>query len=235
MNNAAARAPAGELRGGLIKIFVFGVLMVVVLGLTGGTWSWWRAWLYAGLTLTGQLAATVWIHRKNPGLLEERSRMREGTKPWDKPLVLLLAVVGPLTMWMVAGINIRTNGAEVLPLGWTGLGFALCAAGYAITLAAMLVNPFFATTVRLQQDRGQRAVDTGPYSVVRHPGYSGVLLFTIGTPLALGAWWAFAPAAFTIAVLVIRTALEDRTLKAELSGYLEYASRVRSRLVPGLW
>jgi protein-S-isoprenylcysteine O-methyltransferase Ste14 len=99
----------------------------------------------------------------------------------------------------------------------------------------MLANRFFAATVRIQSDRGHVVVDRGPYRRVRHPGYTGAALFTLATPLALGSWAALYPALFLVAVLVIRIVLEERTLRAELAGYREYASRVRWRLLPGVW
>jgi protein-S-isoprenylcysteine O-methyltransferase Ste14 len=99
----------------------------------------------------------------------------------------------------------------------------------------MVTNRFFSATVRIQADRGHVVVDRGPYRYVRHPGYAGALAFTLASPVALGSWRALIPAALTAAVLVLRTALEDRTLRAELTGYREYAGRVPGRLVPGLW
>ncbi len=98
-----------------------------------------------------------------------------------------------------------------------------------------MTNPFFSATVRIQEGRGHSVIDSGPYRYVRHPGYCGALAFSIASPVALGSWFALIPAAFTAAVLVIRTSLEDRTLRAELEGYREYARRVPNRLVPGLW
>ena len=97
------------------------------------------------------------------------------------------------------------------------------------------VNKFFEPTVRIQTDRGHRVIDTGPYAIVRHPGYaSGYLLF-VGMPLALGSLWALIPAILSCLLLVVRTILEDQTLRNELAGYEEYAQRVRYRLIPGVW
>ena len=99
----------------------------------------------------------------------------------------------------------------------------------------MVVNPFFEKTVRIQTDRGHRVVDTGPYAYVRHPGYVGFLGWILAAPLLLASVWAIVPALISVVGLVIRTALEDRTLRAELPGYPEYAARVRFRLIPGMW
>jgi protein-S-isoprenylcysteine O-methyltransferase Ste14 len=102
-------------------------------------------------------------------------------------------------------------------------------------LWAMASNPFFATTVRIQAERGHTVASSGPYQWIRHPGYAGSLVYTLMTPLVLCSWWTVIPAVLTIALIILRTGLEDQTLKTELPGYEEYAGRVRHRLVPGVW
>lgn len=108
-------------------------------------------------------------------------------------------------------------------------------AGIAVTCWAQAVNPFFEPGVRIQSERHQRVIDSGPYRFVRHPGYVAALLLFFGMALALGSYWALLPAALAAALLVLRTAWEDRLLQAELPGYADYARRVRWRLLPGLW
>ena len=120
------------------------------------------------------------------------------------------------------------------PWAWLP-GIAVWLAGNVLFTWAMGVNPFFEKTVRIQTERGHRVIDTGPYAFVRHPGYLGFFGWALATRLLLGSGWAMVPALLTVAGLVVRTALEDRTLQAELAGYAEYAQRVRFRLVPGLW
>ena len=119
--------------------------------------------------------------------------------------------------------------------GWLlGLGLYVC---FLVVLTwCMVVNPHFEKSVRIQEDRGHKVIDRGPYGMVRHPGYVATMLgFIFATPLLLGSWWAFIPAFVTVVCLVARTALEDRTLLDELPGYAAYARRVRYRLVPGIW
>ncbi len=99
----------------------------------------------------------------------------------------------------------------------------------------MLANPFFSAVVRIQRDRGQDVISKGPYRVVRHPGYLGMLLANLATPVVLDAPWTFIPIGVVAVLLVLRTALEDRTLCSELTGYAEYARATRARLVPGVW
>ena len=122
-----------------------------------------------------------------------------------------------------------------MPLAWSMAGMAACFGASVLVAWAMVTNRFFSAVIRIQSDRGQTVVDSGPYAYLRHPGYTGAMAFTMATPLALGSYNALIPAALTSAVLVLRTALEDRTLHTELAGYPDYARRVQSRLIPGLW
>ena len=199
-----------------------------------GTLRWPWAWAWLGCVLLTQLA-TVWILAwHSPDLLEERSRLQPGTKNWDKFVCPAMALAGPLLTILAAALARRFRG-ERWPV-WTPLAALLITlAGGAVAAAAMYVNRFFSTTVRIQSERGHMVVSGGPYRVVRHPGYAGMLLVYAAMPFALGSRWALAPAALTVMLVVLRTSLEDRTLRAELPGYAEYAGKVRYRLLPGVW
>ena len=140
-----------------------------------------------------------------------------------------------LAVYVVAGFDAGRFGWSALSPWLWPLGLALFLAGMALLIGSMVVNPFFEKTVRIQTERGHRVIDTGPYRIVRHPGYAGFFGWILATPLLLGAWWAFVPAILSVAVMVARTALEDRTLQAELPGYRDYANKVRFRLVPYVW
>ena len=111
----------------------------------------------------------------------------------------------------------------------------MVAAGLALSGWAMIVNAYFSTVVRIQRERGHTVCRTGPYRFVRHPGYVGFMLQSLGIPLLLGSWWALLPGFAAIAVMIIRTAFEDRMLQAELPGYQEYVRDVHYRLLPGIW
>lgn len=113
--------------------------------------------------------------------------------------------------------------------------FVPAVAGYALTAWAMVENRFFSGTVRIQTDRGHTVISSGPYRLVRHPGYAGSVLATVCVPVILGSWWTFVPAGVAIASLVARTGLEDRMLRSELEGYAAFAERTRWRLIPGVW
>ena len=225
---------AAASRKALVKGIVFQGFLAGVLFGGSGDGRWGAAWLLLVIFLTAQVAAFREMQLQ-PDLLVERSKLQPGTKPWDKLLVALLALVVPLLTWITAALDHR--------FGWTGreqialvaAGFVLLAIGIKLTRWAIAENRFFAATVRIQTDRGQTVVSRGPYAYVRHPGYAGMLALMIGTPLALGSRWALLPAAVGVVTLIVRTVLEDCTLQAELAGYTDYIRRVRSRLVPHVW
>lgn len=210
------------------------VLFVAGLFQTAGHWGWTRGWLYIGLITAGETARTLYVRRKNPDLLARRGKIGSGTKKWD--MVLLgcfgFAYFGILA---IAALDKRHGWSEMSEWLWP-VGFLLYAFHVVVTTAAMTVNPHFEKTVRIQHDLNHRVIDSGPYHIIRHPGYLATILgFILPVPFLLGSWWAFLPAFIAVLLLVIRTACEDRTLHRELEGYEEYAERVRFRLVPGVW
>jgi len=145
----------------------------------------------------------------------------------------IVAIYGPILMWLVAGLDKRWGGSPLLSLELAA--FVVVIAGYLFSTWALMINRFFSAVVRVQTDRGHTVVTTGPYRFVRHPGYAGALVGYLATPIALGTLWVFIPMLLTCIVLVVRTALEDKTLQQELPGYSEYNRRTRYRLLPGIW
>ena len=146
---------------------------------------------------------------------------------------MALSIGHPLVI--VAGLDHRFGWSPAFPLWLILLGFFLIAFGYAFAVWALVENRFFSSVVRIQTDRGHVVCDSGPYRIVRHPGYAGNILPLLGIVLALSSLWTLIPAAVALVIAVIRTALEDRTLQEELPGYKEYARRVRYRLFPGIY
>lgn len=204
--------------------------------MTAGRLDWREGWAYLTVIILTQIVSAATIIPARPDLIAERSKLQEGTKKWDRILAPLVAIFGPLAMIVTAGLDARFGWSA--PAGndllwWVGLIWAF--GGGLFILWAMVSNPFFAATVRIQTDRNQIVINSGPYRLVRHPGYLGSIIFDLATPLALGSWWTFLPAVITVLLLVIRTGLEDRTLQAELPNYREYSTVTRWRLFPGIW
>jgi protein-S-isoprenylcysteine O-methyltransferase Ste14 len=195
--------------------------------------DWLNAWVLLGLNFVASIATTALLWR-NPGLLAERSNIKAG-KSWDKAIVGIVVLLGPVATWITAGLDIRFHWSDGMPPLAFILGAVVAVLAAALIAWAIRSNKFFSSVVRIQKDRGHVVVTGGPYRFVRHPGYTGMSVFTLATPLILNSRWAFAPAMATAAITVLRTTLEDRTLHNELDGYAGYARRVRYRLVPFIW
>jgi protein-S-isoprenylcysteine O-methyltransferase Ste14 len=201
---------------------------------TALVWNWTLGWIYLGLVVANLVITWICLVRWNPVLIERRMRFAKGTKSWDKVWAMLYAPV-MIAVHAVAGLEAR-DGVSSLPEATWLLGLAIFAPGSAILTWSMVVNPFFEKTVRIQTEHGHHVIDTGPYAFVRHPGYLGFAGWMVSIPLLLASAWAFIPALLAVVGIVVRTALEDRTLYAELPpGYAEYTTRVHFRLVPGIW
>ncbi|HSN78279.1 MAG TPA: isoprenylcysteine carboxylmethyltransferase family protein [Anaerolineae bacterium] len=220
----------------LIISFLFVVVAPFLPLLISQQWDWWQAWIYAIVSIAGFAISRVLAARRNPGLLAERSRFlqHEDAKPWDKKLAPLVGLGGALVP-LVAGLEARVGSLADFSLPVELAALAVLMAGYALGSYALIENAYFSGMVRIQTDRGQHVVSSGPYRRVRHPGYAGALLAYLATPLLLDSVWALLPALLLTGVLIVRTGLEDQTLQAELPGYRDYAERVRYRLLPGVW
>ena len=207
----------------------------VALFWAAGTLSWPMGWVVLGIYAAWVAGMATVLVTVQPELIAERLGPKRGGKNWD---LVVLGVLGManLARLIVAGLDFRYGWTyPAFPLSVMIAAATLAAAGYAVFVWATASNAFFSQQVRLQEERGQRVATGGPYRFVRHPGYAGALAFEAFAPIALGSWWALIPSVVGVVALVVRTALEDRTLQTELPGYLEYASQTRYRLVPGIW
>lgn len=226
---------AAGVRRWAVKSVVFTALMAAVLFGTAGTLSWTGAWWYLALLAGNQIALAAVVLPRNPALLAERSEVRTGARSWDSPLAATIAIFGPLTMAVISGLDVRYNWIGYVPPEIVLRALLAGVAGSLLATWAMAVNAYFSGVVRIQHDRQHRVVSSGPYRVIRHPGYVGAAVVTVATPYLLGSQWAVFVAQVVVAVIILRTWLEDRDLHAELDGYREYARRVRYRLFPGIW
>jgi protein-S-isoprenylcysteine O-methyltransferase Ste14 len=205
-----------------------------VLFVSAGRIDWAAGWAHVLLTLAYVAGTGAVVIPWNPDLLAERLSPRKGAKTWD---VLIMSIVGVvlIALYVVGGLDERHGwSVGIAPAGQVAAGVVM-GLGYALTVWATAANRFFSLIVRIQEERGHVVATSGPYRWVRHPGYVGGILVYLAGPILLGSWWALLPAILASFLMVLRTALEDRTLQAELAGYREYAGRVRYRLLPGVW
>jgi protein-S-isoprenylcysteine O-methyltransferase Ste14 len=220
-----------------VRLVITYLFIPALLFICAGDLGWWQGWVFALLILAAGILSRIWTERRHPGLLVERagSHSAQDVKPWDKVLAPLMAVSLSFPLVIVAGLDHRFGWTAAFPFWLSILGLALITLGYFLASWALVENRFFSGTVRIQTERGHVVCDSGPYRIVRHPGYAGNILSLPGIVLALGSLWTIIPAVLALIIAVTRTALEDRTLQEELPGYREYARRVRYRLFPGIY
>lgn len=201
-----------------------------------GRLRWAEVWVLAALQIAGFIVSRALAAKHNPGILEERARSMQAAdaKGWDRPLVLAL-FLGNALMLAVAGLNDRLGWGDPLRPELKAAALAVVVAGHSFASWALIVNRFFSGVVRIQHDRDHRVVDRGPYRIIRHPGYAGWVWASLATPIVLDALWALIPATLAVMVLIVRTGLEDQTLRQELPGYEQFTARTRYRLFPGIW
>jgi protein-S-isoprenylcysteine O-methyltransferase Ste14 len=207
-----------------------------------GRLNWTPGWVYAILTVLTNIISRLLAARKNPGILRERARSLNApnAKAWDKKLVLFVGLIGPLLTLLISGMDVRFNWTrslgEISGQGWIApLALIVLSLSLLLSIWAFLENQFFSGTVRIQTERGHHVIDSGPYRIIRHPGYAGAMLMYLSLPIYFDAPWGLLPALLLMAVFIVRTALEDKTLQEELPGYKEYAQKTRYRLFPGVW
>ena len=215
----------------IIVFTLYLFLVPALLFISAGTVKWPMAWVYVVLLLASTIGSRLIVLRRNPDTLRERARFTasEGTKYWDRILLAINGLFGMATM-IVAGLDHRFDWSTNIPEPGQYLAALVIAGGYSVAVWAMVVNRYFSAVARIQQDRGQVVVTTGPYRFVRHPAYAGAVFASLALPIMLDAIWALVPATGMVVALVIRTGLEDRMLRIELDGYESYTEETQYRL-----
>jgi protein-S-isoprenylcysteine O-methyltransferase Ste14 len=220
---------------GIAREVVHVLLHLGVLLLSAGSLGWINAWACAGLGLAFQAVNVAVLLRFNPELLDKRGQLiQPETKSFDKLFIALYVPLGLATS-VLAGLDAVRFGWSHMPSWMIAAGVALYVLSCALGSWAMAVNRHFESTVFVAKDGSQRVCSAGPYRFVRHPGYTAAVVGSVGYVWILGSCWALVPAGLMILLFVVRTSLEDATLREELPGYREYAARTRRRLIPLVW
>jgi protein-S-isoprenylcysteine O-methyltransferase Ste14 len=223
----------------IARLLLQNVLWTVGLGallfLPAGTLHWPAAWLYLATTAVLGLAGGLWLAKVDPALLDERMKpmMQKGQPAADKTFMLVFGFAA-LIWFVVIGLDRRWHWSD-MPVALQAVGYALLLIATALMLRVVRENSFAAPVVKVQAERGHRVIDTGPYAFVRHPMYSGAVLYFAAIALQLGSWWGLALSPVFFVLFSIRAGLEERALASGLPGYADYLARVRYRLVPGVW
>jgi protein-S-isoprenylcysteine O-methyltransferase Ste14 len=218
----------------LLRVVIFTLIMAAIWYIASGHLDWVMGWAFIGAYMIIAAVAAL-IVPLDPELTEERTQIKEDVKVWDKWIVIILNIWTPLGLLILAGLDIRFGWSPVIPLALQIAMLVLAVLGYLVSVWAAASNKFYGRFVRIQKERGHTVATGGPYQYVRHPGYAGLIIFYFAVALALGSLWTLILNGLASLLLVVRTALEDKTLLKELDGYREYAGRVRYRLLPGIW
>lgn len=210
------------------------VLGAVILGalffVPAGTWRYWQAWAWLGTLFVPMSLVLVYLARRDPALLERRLKARESAH--EQRVAVVLAGVALVASLLVASLDRRFGWSHV-PVPVVVAALVLVLLSYGLFFLVMRENSYASRVIEVAE--GQQVISTGPYAVVRHPMYVAANLMYLVTPLALGSWWALIPAVLVLPGMILRILDEERQLRAQLPGYAEYCTRVRWRLVPGIW
>ena len=216
----------------LVVVVLFGAISPAVIFGLAGRWDLWNVWAYAGISVISLAFQTLVIYRQSPDLLKARMMESGGRVRWTAHHAF---VVLSILQWSIAGLDQRFHWSDSIPSAGLVAGLVIVAIAWGLTTWSVWVNRFFSPAVRIQADRGQRVISTGPYAIVRHPGYATILLCMVASAVALNSLLSIIPAVIYMAVTVRQTMIEDRMLRDELAGYADYAAKVRYRLIPGIW
>lgn len=219
----------------LIVAYVMGSVQMILFFVSAGHIDV-RPWIFFVASFLHYTVSTMVQYKLNPELLVQRLKIkREGSKTWDEILMRVSNLTALIPIPVIAGFDVGRFHWSNLDIWLVPAGLALFTLSTVLLNWAMIANPFFEPTVRIQKDRGHKVITIGPYRIVRHPGYLAGILYALSIPLTIGSAFTFIPVAIYALLMTIRTLLEDRTLHEELNGYSEYAVRVRYRLIPWLW
>jgi protein-S-isoprenylcysteine O-methyltransferase Ste14 len=215
---------------------VLGFGLVGLMFAAAGTFVWPAFWVLLAFYFLSTGGFMFWLKRRDPGLLKERmtGAGRPDVKAWDRKIIRAYTFL-LVAMLLVAPLDAMRFRWSAVPWTVRGLALPVMLAAWSLIIWAFRENAFLAECVRIQTERGHTVCSTGPYRIVRHPMYVGVILTIVGIPVLLGSLFGLIPAGLIAALFILRTALEDRTLRAELPGYADYARTVRWKLVPGVW
>jgi protein-S-isoprenylcysteine O-methyltransferase Ste14 len=219
----------------VLQVIATYVWFIGALFLGAGRLDWTRGWISVALSVVGLTVVGLVVQHFNAPVMEARAKWRhKDTKPFDK---IFMAIFMPLVLIQpaVAGLDAVRYHWSSMPFGFVYLGVILFVLSMVLIAWVMAINPYAETSVRIQTDRGQTVVTSGPYRLVRHPMYVGVMLDYVGNSLVWGSAWALGITGVIILLFLWRTAREDRTLRQELPGYEDFAAQTRYRLLPGVW
>lgn len=219
----------------LWRLVFISILVALCLFGTAGTVAWMNGWIFLISYIIVLIALTGLVFHSSPELVQERMTAASKAKPWDRFIMPILSTVLPLLAVILAGLDHRFRWTHDFGIATMFIALAVMIGGNALTIWAMRVNRFFSSHVRIQSDRGHYVISNGPYRWVRHPGYTGSIIYNLAAPVLLCSFPALAVGVVFTLLMVVRTSLEDTTLRTELAGYEAYIEKTHWRLLPYIW
>lgn len=218
----------------IVQRFVLFAVFGVGLFVAAGSWDWARGWAALGASFVCELFVLTCLAIRAPETLNQRGARHAGVKPFDAVFMVLWLTLS-LSFAVVMGLDCVRYEWSSLPWPTFAVGIGLLVASTGIGTWAMIENEHFEQLVRIQTDRNHRVVTTGPYRIVRHPGYVAFILATLAGPLMFGSVWSVVPVCLLVILFIWRTSREDKTLQKELDGYMQYTKKTPHRLIPCVW
>jgi len=217
----------------LWSLVVLGAIMGVFLFVTAGTLDYWQAWVYLFVFTVTSLFTTIYLIKHDPALLKRRLRGGPTAETRaSQRVIMAFTSLGFIGLLVVPALD-RRLGWSNIPVYVVVAGDTLVAIGFYFIFLVYRENTYTSATIEIAAN--QKVIDSGPYSLVRHPMYASALLYLLGTPLALGSYWGLVPFLVIVPFLIWRIFDEEKMLTNELEGYGKYRQRVRDRLIPGVW
>jgi len=219
----------------IVRLVITYAVFAAMIFVPAGTINWVAGWVFLGLMIVYAAFSLTQLSKHNPDVIEERKGIiKEDQKTWDKVFTVVITVVylGWIIFLPIDAVRLKLS---LVPLWAQIIGGILMMAGFYLVHIVAMENAYLSRTVRIQDERGHQVIDTGPYAIVRHPMYVGVIVIFPGMALLLGSGWGALVGVILALAFPLRIIGEERMLREELAGYVEYMERVRHRLIPGVW
>jgi protein-S-isoprenylcysteine O-methyltransferase Ste14 len=214
----------------VLRFVIAIVVMIAVIFIPAGSFLFWNGWLYLAIIIIPAAIGITLVYRTNPDVLQRRMQYRE--KRNQQKWIIGLSYPFFILIFIIPGLDYRFGWSHIPP-GIVIAGMIMVLVGYSLFFYVIYTNQFASRVVEVTEN--QKVIQTGPYALVRHPMYLAVILMYTITPIVLGSWWALIPATSVIPVLVFRILDEEKVLRKDLTGYIEYCQKVRCRIFPGIW
>ncbi len=215
------------------KIYLVPVIIMIVMGLIlflpAGSLKFWEAWIWWSIISANTLLITIYFNKKDPGLLSRRMKVKEKE---PQPGILRMLSFLSLFAYLIPGFDFRYHWSAV-PVWLIVAGNVLVLFGYLFIFLVFKENSYASTIIQVEEE--QQVIMTGPYAMVRHPMYMGLLIMQLFTPLALGSYWALVFSFLFVPVIIFRIRGEESLLLRDLPEYADYCIKTRYRLIPSVW